>query len=236
MDIEKSSPTSLARSLFVFSIFYGGMVCIAGVLANKQVTLGPISEVGTMLGVGSLAVEAGIFAFLFLVAVSSAVAELHGRKTANQLVLLGFVPLIASTLISLLVLALPPAPFMTPEAVGAFERMMAQTPRIWLGGIAAYGISQILNVTVFSALKRSGGSMLWLRAGLAAVLSQIVDTLIFITVAFYDPGAGFAALEPLLVGQMIAKVVLSLIAVPVLIYLFVALGRRLDAGTSSPRG
>ena len=43
------------------------MVCIAGVLGNKQVAFGP------------LAVEAGIFAFLMLVVTSSAVAELHGR-------------------------------------------------------------------------------------------------------------------------------------------------------------
>ena len=74
----------IAPSLFAFAIFYGGMVCIAGVLGNKQVALGP------------LAVEAGIFAFLLLVVTSSAVAELHGRSTANRLVLIGFVPLIAS--------------------------------------------------------------------------------------------------------------------------------------------
>lgn len=227
-DTHAGAAPGIARSLFVLSIFYGGMVCIAGVLANKQVTLGPISELGTVLGVGSLAVEAGIFAFLFLVAVSSAVAELFGRRTANQLVLLGFIPLIVSTLLALLVLSLPAAPFMTPESQAAFERMMAQTPRIWIGGITAYGISQILNVYVFSVLKRDGGGLLWLRAAVAAMLSQAVDTLIFITVAFYDPQAGFAALEPLLVGQMLAKVVLSAVAVPPLIVLAVKLGRSLD--------
>ena len=70
---------AIPRSLFAFSILYGGMVCIAGVLANKQVALGP------------LAVEAGIFAFLLLVVTSSAVAELFGRSLANRLVLIGFV-------------------------------------------------------------------------------------------------------------------------------------------------
>lgn len=29
--------------LFIFSIFYGGMVCIAGVLGAKQVALGPLA-------------------------------------------------------------------------------------------------------------------------------------------------------------------------------------------------
>ena len=64
-----TSATGIHPSLFAFAIFYGGMVCIAGVLGNKQVALGP------------LAVEAGIFAFLLLVITSSAVAEMHGRET-----------------------------------------------------------------------------------------------------------------------------------------------------------
>ena len=36
-----TTPRSLSPSLFAFAIFYGGMVCIAGVLGNKQVALGP---------------------------------------------------------------------------------------------------------------------------------------------------------------------------------------------------
>ena len=74
---------SIPRSLFFLSIFYGGMVCIAGVLGNKQVMLGPISELGPLIGIGPLAVEAGIFAFLLLVVVSSAVAEPTGDSRAS---------------------------------------------------------------------------------------------------------------------------------------------------------
>jgi uncharacterized integral membrane protein (TIGR00697 family) len=215
---------NITRSLFFLSIFYGGMVCIAGVLGNKQVSLGPISAIGTWVGVGPLAVEAGIFAFLLLVAVSSAVAELNGPDTARRLVLWGFVPLVTSVLLSLLVLALPASPSMEPDRLHAFELMMSGTPRIWLGGIIAYGISQILNVTIFSALKSGGGRMLWLRAAIASMLSQIADTLIFITIAFY----GIFPIGELLVGQMLAKVVLSVVLVPPLIYFFVGLGRALD--------
>ena len=53
---------------------------------------------------------------------------------------------------------------------------------------------------------------------------QVVDTLLFVTIAFFG---GFPIRE-LLLGQMIVKVVLSALLVPPLIYLFVALGRRLD--------
>jgi uncharacterized integral membrane protein (TIGR00697 family) len=216
----------IPRSLFTLAIFYGGMVCIAGVLGNKQVSLGPVSDLGTMLNIGPLAVEAGIFAFLLLVATSSAVAELHGRDTANRLVLIGFVPLIASLLLTLLVLAVPASPQMDPDRLGAFNTMMSGTPRIWLGGIIAYGISTFLNVTIFSRMKRGEGArLLWLRAGVAGVLSQVVDTLIFITIAFY----GVFPIGELVLGQMIAKVVLSAVLVPPVIYLLVGLGRRLDS-------
>src|SRR3546814_19219866 len=86
---------------------------------------------------------------------------------------LGFVPLIFSILLALLVLALPSAPEMPAERLAAFNTMMSATPWIWVGGIVAYGVSQMLNVTIFSWLKgREGGSLLWFRAGVASVFSQ----------------------------------------------------------------
>ena len=211
--VAHSSP-AISRSLFVFSIFYGGMTCIAGVLGNKQVALGP------------LAVEAGIFAFLLLVVTSSAVAELHGRAVAGRLVVFGFVPLLVSILLSWIVHALPASPEMQPANRDAIQLVLGSTWRIWLGGIIAYGISQSLNITIFSWLKgREGSSLLWLRAGLASMLSQVVDTLLFVTIAF----GGVFPIGELLAGQMVSKVVLSAVLVPPLIYLAVAIGRRLDA-------
>ena len=219
----------IPRSLFALSIFYGGMVCIAGVLGNKQVTLGPLSAIGPMIGLGPLAIEAGIFAFLMLVVVSSAIAELHGSAVANRLVRFGFVPLIASILLSLVVLAIPAAPDMDPARAKAFELMMGATPRIWLGGIISYGISQTLNVYVFSALKgREGGGLLWLRAGVASILSQIVDTLLFVSIAFL----GVFPIRELLIGQMVVKVLLSALLMPPLIYLLLGIGRWLDRAAS----
>jgi len=214
---SRPAAPAIQPSLFVFSLFYGGMTCIAGVLGNKQVDLGP------------LAVESGIFAFLMLVVTSSAVAEMHGRETANRMVLFGFIPLIASILLTFLVLSLPAADEMDPARRDAFQLVLGQSPRLMMAGIIAYGTSQILNVTIFSALRREGGRLLWLRAGVASVLSQVVDTLLFITIAFY----GVFPIGGLLLGQMLAKVTLSIILVPTLIYAMVAIGRRLDADKQS---
>ena len=207
---------AIPKPLFLFALFYGGMTVLAGVLGAKQVALGP------------LAVEAGIFAFLMLVVLSSTVAQLYGRAMADRLVLFGFIPLAVSALLILLVLALPPSANMPPENVAAFERVLSQTPRIMAAGPVAYGVSLFLNVRIFSALQRkdegSGGAWMLVRGAIASAISQVVDTLIFITLAFY----GQFPIGSLLMGQALAKVVLSVILVPPLIALLIWLARKID--------
>jgi uncharacterized integral membrane protein (TIGR00697 family) len=218
MTTPPASPL-LCRSLFVFSLLYGGMVVIAGVLGVKQVALGP------------LAVEAGIFGFLILVVLSSAVAELHGQKTATALVRFGFVPLFTSAALIQLVLALPHDPGMYPPAIDAFPIVVGQSVRMMLAGFISYGISQTLNVFIFGKLKgqEGQGRLVWFRGMVASVISQIVDTVLFISISFY----GERPILGLMEGQMLTKVVLSIVLVPFLITGFVALGRWLD-GTRAP--
>ena len=207
----KPAPT-LSHSLLAFSIFYGGMVTIAGVLGAKQVAL------------GSLAVEAGIFPFLILVAISSAVAELHGKEMANRLVRLGFAPLIGAIALSFLVLQLPTDEGMYEPAKAAFPIILGQSWRMMAAGIVAYGVSVTLNIWIFAKLSSATGRFAAVRGFIAAALSQIVDTLIFITISFY----GVRPIGELMLGQAVAKVVLSAVLVPLIIIVCVALGRRLD--------
>lgn len=209
---ETAKTNLIPRSLFVFAVLYGGMTCIAGILGAKQVAIGP------------LAVESGIFPFLLLVVLSSSVAELHGRDVANRLVRFGFVPLITAIVLIQIVLALPTDPGMYEPAKEAFPVILSQGARLMFAGIIAYGVSQFLNVYIFSRLTNMKGVLLGLRAAIASALSQIVDTVIFITIAFY----GERPIGQLLLGQGSAKVVLSFLLVPFLIVFFVKLGRRLD--------
>ncbi len=213
--MDKPIP-AFPRSLFVFSALYGGMVCIAGVLGVKQVALGP------------LAVEAGIFAFLLLVVLSSAIAELHGQKTATFLVRLGFIPLLVSAALIQLVLALPHDPGMYPPAIDAFPVVVGQGARMMIAGLISYGISQTLNVLIFAKLSRpiggGEGKLVWLRGMIASIVSQILDTLLFITISFL----GTRPIIGLMEGQMLTKIVLSIVLVPFMITFFVRLGRWLD--------
>lgn len=206
------APRASPRSLFLYAVLYGGMTCIAGVLGVKQVALGP------------LAVEAGIFPFLLLVILSSTVTELHGQAAGQMLVRYGFVPLLTAMALIWIVLQLPVDAGMYPPAIDAFPIVLSQSGRMMFAGIIAYGVSQTLNVYLFSRLAATPGRALALRGAIASALSQIVDTAIFITISFL----GERAIGGLMAGQMLTKVVLSFVLVPVLIPLLVALGRKID--------
>lgn len=209
--METTAP-KLPKSLFASMLFYGGMVTTAGVLGVKQIAIGPLS------------VEAGIFAFLLLVIMGSSVTELHGKEVADTMVRWGFVPLIAAALLIRLVLILPTDPGMYPPAITAFPIVVGQGARMMIAGLIAYGTSQTLNVLIFSKLARGEGNLVWLRGMIASAVSQVVDTLLFITISFY----GERPILGLMAGQMLTKVLLSVVLVPWLITFFVAFGRKLD--------
>jgi queuosine precursor transporter len=217
MNNTQQSGPSIPQSLFLFAIFYGGMVTIAGVLGAKQVALGP------------LAVEAGIFPFLLLVGISSGIAELHGTETANRLVRFGFLPLIGAILLSLVVIQLPHDKDMYPPAIEAFPVILGQSWRMMLAGIIAYGTSQTLNIWLFDKLRSATGKYAAVRGIIAAALSQIIDTLLFISISFY----GVRPIGELMAGQMLTKVVLSFVLIPVVIAVVVKLGRKLDGAAPS---
>ncbi len=213
----ETSPTRvIAPSLLLFAILYGGMVPLGGILGAKQVALGP------------LAVEAGIFPFLTLIAISSGIAELHGRDIADRLVRFGFIPLIVAIILAVFVLQLPTDEEMFEPAKAAFPIIIGQSWRMMVAGIFAYGVSVSLNVWLFSRMTANNGRLLPVRGFVAAALSQIVDTLIFITISFY----GERPILNLMLGQMLAKVVLSAVMVPLLVMAVVAIGRKLDANNA----
>ncbi|MBX7497060.1 queuosine precursor transporter [Qipengyuania sp. 6B39] len=212
---------AMPRGLFVYTLLYGGMTVLAGVLAYKQVQLYPTD----------LAVEAGIFAFLLLVVISSTIAQLYGEKLAKRIVWWGFVPLLIASLLMQLVLNLPASTEMVEfrgDDLAAFERVHATLWRVWMAGPAAYLVSLLLNVWIFSRLRGSaeGGTVsLMVRGAIASALSQAIDSVIFVTLAFY----GLFDITNLLIGQVLAKVALSLVLVPFLITAGVAFAKRLDA-------
>ncbi len=221
-----TATVSIPLGMFVYTLLYGGMTVLAGVLAFKQVQLWPTS----------LAVESGIFPFLLLVVISSTLSQLYGRDAAKRIVWWGFFPLGLSALLMWLVLSLPASSEMIafrPDDLAAFERVNQSTWRVWMAGPASYITSLLLNIWIFDRLRgkdaKAGGDEstlgLMVRGAIASALSQAVDSVIFITLAFY----GEFDIADLMIGQVLAKVVLSLVLVPFLITGGVAAAHWLDA-------
>ncbi len=137
-----------------------------------------------LVAVGGWIVPAGVIAYPLTFLFSDVISELYGRKTAVRVVWIGFGA-------SLLMLALIYIARLLPGAAiwdggAAYEAVFGMVPRVVLASMLAYLVSQHHDVIAFHFWRRvTGGRYLWLRNNASTVVSQALDTTIFITVAFW---------------------------------------------------
>lgn len=68
----------------------------------------------------------------------------------------------------------------------AYQSIFRQGLGIITGSIVAFGIGQVLDATIFAALRRAtGGRYVWLRATGSTLVSQLVDSFVVLYVAFF---------------------------------------------------
>lgn len=122
-----------------------------------------------------------LYASVFLA--TDMISEFHGKQDAKKAVLLGFVTLAMTVGYMQLALLFQPAgdDFAQPHLSALFGFM----PRIALGSLAAYLTSQLHDIWIFHLIKeRTGGKHLWLRNNLSTMSSQLLDSLVFCSIAF----------------------------------------------------
>ena len=152
-------------------------IFIAGLISAN--TLG--SKITTLFGV---AVSVGIFAYPLTFLMTDAIAEVYGKKKAKQLV---WAALIAQALVMVLTFVsvkLPPASryHLNTEYVAVFSGSL----RMIVASLIAFIASQTYDIWAFEFFKRkTKGTKLWLRNNLSTMTSQIIDTLLFMFIAFY---------------------------------------------------
>ncbi|WP_462324723.1 queuosine precursor transporter [Desulfoplanes sp.] len=196
-------------------LFVGGLV-IAAVVSGKIVDF------------FGLYVPAGVLAYSVTFAVSDIISEIWGKHRATQMVRCGFVALAAAMVLSSLALHWPSAPFWNEQT--AFDTVFGITPRIVLASLVAYGVSQTHDVWLFHLLRTTtGGKHLWLRNNLSTALSQLLDSTIFISLAFY----GTMPLLPIIIGQWTAKMAIAVLDTP-FVYLGVSILRGRMTGKPEP--
>jgi uncharacterized integral membrane protein (TIGR00697 family) len=190
-------PSRELFSLLLLNGIFCACLVAAAVLAAKIIHIGAVS------------VPAGVFAYCITYVCADVVSEIWGRRHANMMVLAGFIGLALTFLLFRLALWWPAAPFWHQE--DAFRGVLGMTPRIIVASLAAYVLSQFHDVWLYNLLKdRMHGRRLWLRNNLATILSQLIDSVVFITIAFY----GVMPVWPLIFGQWAVKVALALCDTP----------------------
>ena len=220
--------------LVLAAVFLGAMTLLNVVGITRFIQLGP------------LALAVGVLPYPLTFLCTDLVSELYGRARANFLVTVG----LGLNLLILAVLTLGNlAPSVPPETmppwqiiqlaepvalpngdivsgqIGLFELIYATTSGAVFASMLAYITAQYCDVQLYHFWKRlTRGKHLWLRNNFSTLLSQMVDSIMVITVTF---GAvywrGVMAFNTLLVliGSNYAFKALSALADTVPLYLLV---------------
>ena len=137
-----------------------------------------------------LTVPAAIVAYPVTFLMTDVIGELWGKEEANRTVRLGFICQCLSLLLILLAMRLPIAPFADNQR--EFRAILGSSFRVVAASMTAYIFSQSWDVWVFHKIRdayilkhgsRRGGRWIWNNA--STMTSQMIDTAIFITGAFY---------------------------------------------------
>ncbi|MBU1248964.1 MAG: queuosine precursor transporter [Proteobacteria bacterium] len=188
-----------------------GLVVFNLLLCNIQV-LKLIELFGHTTTLGNV-----LYASVFLS--TDILSEKYGKAEATKAVLLGFVTLVMAT--GYMQIALRFTPSTADFAQESLATIFGFFPRIALGSLIAYFISQMHDVWAFHFLKeRTGGKYLWLRNNASTLVSQLLDTLIFCTVAFWgDPAIPSDIFWDIVLTTYLFKIIVALADTP---FLYVA--------------
>lgn len=152
-------------------------VPIAAILANIQVVKF-VALFGFTTTLGNI-----VYSTSFLV--TDILNENYGKRDARKAVAIGFFTLIIMALIMKLALLFPAHEI--DNAHPHLEAIFSVMPRIAIASLIAYGISQLHDVWAYGFWKKMkpGLRFLWLRNNLSTMVSQLLDSVVFNTVAFY---------------------------------------------------
>ena len=174
------------------------------------------------LGSWDIHASTAIFVVPLLYTITDVIVEVHGRRRARSVVFSGISMVFLVMLFGLLATHLPPTVrFASREA--AYDAIFGTTVRLAGASLVAFAVSELLDVAIFSKLRQAlHGRALWLRNNLSNFASQLLDSTVFLTLAFYSLGLPIGANAKFLLGLIVPywifKCILSVVETP-LVYL-----------------
>jgi len=200
-------------------------------LVTAQLTAAKLLSFGMPFSVpiagSALTLPGAALAYALTFFASDCYAELYGERAARELVNVAF---LMNFVVLALVWSTIAAPAANPEFASTFSSVLGSATNIVAGSLLAYVASQNWDVIAFHRLKAyTDGEKLWLRNIGSTASSQLIDTVIFVGVAFWLlPQLGVGAemglplvgggpvpsVLALIIGQYVLKLGIALIDTP----------------------
>ena len=168
-----------------------------------------------------LALPGAALAIAVMFFASDCYTELYGRRAAQVVVNVAFAMNFVVLGLVWSTIAAPAAPSSIDPA--AFREVLGASTNVIAASLVAYLVSQNYDVIAFDALRSAtDGAHLWLRNIGSTATSQVLDTVIFVSLAFYviprvagiGPVLPVAVVQQLVVGQYLLKLLLALADTP----------------------
>src|SRR5262249_43583655 len=123
-----------------------------------------------------------IFAVTFLL--TDIVNEKFGRAETQRMIWIAFAAQIVFLALSYMVVRATPAPFFSNET--AFDSIFSNVPRVAVASLISFILSESLDAYIFQWFRElTHDKQLWMRNAFSSLPSMLVDSIVFITLAFY---------------------------------------------------
>jgi uncharacterized integral membrane protein (TIGR00697 family) len=137
---------------------------------------------------GKPAASIGVIPWPIVLVATDIMNEYFGREGVKRITLITVAMISYCFVILYLAMQVPAASF-SPVNDETFKIVFGQSMWIIFGSIIAFAVSQLIDVTVFWFVReRTKGKMLWLRTTGSTVVSQLIDSVLIIGIAFWLPG------------------------------------------------
>ncbi len=146
--------------------------------------IGPAKLATVEIGDMNFIYGAGVLFFPLSYVFGDVLTEVYGYARARKVIWVGFVGLFFASIMSYIIVTLPPAPGW--EGQEAYTLIFGQVPRIVLASLIAFFTGEMINAYVMARMKIwTRGKHLWTRTIGSTVVGQGADSLIFYPVAFF---------------------------------------------------
>lgn len=150
-----------------------------------------------------------VLAFSVTFLLTDIVNERFGKRETLKMIFLAFLCQAAFVVFSMMTLRAKDAPFFQNQA--AFEAVLGVVPRIVVASLLAFLASEAIDAHLFHWFRKlTGGRRLWMRNAFSTLPAMMVDSLLFVTLAF----GGTMPLLPLMIGLTVTKWVVGLVDIP----------------------